>query len=109
MNARDVDTVLAVALNEDFPGFDERGDDNTPGNDIDLAIEEMTDDERRIRRVNNLRRLMDLILGGINTATLSRDVSAATGMLAPSVQQIGIDSLRDALKVVDRIMELEGE
>ncbi len=106
LSPSDVDTVLIRALSADF---DERGDDDTVGNDIDLAIEEMTDDERRIRRVNNLRRTMDLILRAMNVAILTRDVTAGGGFLAASAQQLGVDALRDALKKIDRIMELEGE
>lgn len=106
MNAAEVDTVLCRALSADF---DERGDDDTPGNDVDLAIEEMTDDERRHRRLNRLREAERCIIRGINSAVLTRDATVIGGKIVPGAQQIGIDELRTALKHIDRVLELEGE
>lgn len=103
-SALEQDAILDTILGADL---DERGDDDTIGNDLDLAIEEMTDDERRIRRNNNLDAVERLICAARGVVRDCRDAVARGGWMVPEVHAIALTSLDTALKKVDRIRELD--
>lgn len=114
MSPLEQDAVLDVCLRDDLDavvGADERGGDPADyvGNDLDLAIEEMTDDERRIRRVNNIRSAEMLIISAQNVVRMCRDAVAIGGTMAPGVHELALTSMMTALKKLDRALELEGE
>lgn len=110
MSDLEIDAVLDVCLHDDIEYERRRAADADRRNDNDTIYpEEMTDEERRSLRCDELRCASVEVMRLINFLTLTSRGNEVGAKFAPALYRAEIQRARKIVDMLDRALELEGE